>query len=300
MNPKPCSSIEAAIRSGGSSSDRPSSSRTSAEPQAELAARFPCFATAAPAAAATIAAAVEMLNVRAPSPPVPTTSTTGDRVGTTGTTCSRMRLREAGDLVDGLALGAQADEQRADLRGRRLALHHAVHHRARLVARQVAPVGERGDRRRDHERKFLAIAGPSGVRTLSGWNWTPSIGQLGVADAHHLAVGRARGHGELVGDGRRRERVVPADLDLVRQARVDACAVVRDDARLAVEKRLRLADRAAERLDDRLVAEADAERPGRRAERLDQLDRDAGVAGPAGPRRDDEPVGCERERLVAA
>ena len=36
---------------------------------AELAARFPCFATAAPAEAATIAAAVEMLNVPAPSPP---------------------------------------------------------------------------------------------------------------------------------------------------------------------------------------------------------------------------------------
>ena len=52
-----------------------------AEPQAELAARFPCFATAAPAAAATSAAAVEMLIVRAPSPPVPTTSTSGVRVG---------------------------------------------------------------------------------------------------------------------------------------------------------------------------------------------------------------------------
>ena len=28
----------------------------------------------------------------------------------------------------------------------------------------------------DHWRKFLAMAGPSGVSTLSGWNCTPSIG----------------------------------------------------------------------------------------------------------------------------
>ena len=28
----------------------------------------------------------------------------------------------------------------------------------------------------DQITKFLAIAGPSGVSTDSGWNWTPSIG----------------------------------------------------------------------------------------------------------------------------
>ena len=90
MKPKPSSSIECAMRSGDCSSVMPSSSSTSAEPAAELAARFPCFATAAPDAAATIAAAVEMLNVPAPSPPVPTMSTTGERLGVTGTTCSRI------------------------------------------------------------------------------------------------------------------------------------------------------------------------------------------------------------------
>jgi len=55
-----------------SHAQRPS---TSAEPLRELTARFPCFATRAPAAAATIAAAVEMLNVFEPSPPVPHVST---------------------------------------------------------------------------------------------------------------------------------------------------------------------------------------------------------------------------------
>ena len=86
------------------------------------------------------------------------------------------RLGEARDLVDRLALGAETDEQAADLRGGRLPAHHDPHHGARLLAAQVAAVGDSGDRGGDHVRKFLAIAGPSGVRTLSGWNCTPSIG----------------------------------------------------------------------------------------------------------------------------
>ena len=55
----------------------PSSSSTSAAPQAEEAARFPCLTTRAPAAAATMAAMVEMFTVLARSPPEPTTSTAG-------------------------------------------------------------------------------------------------------------------------------------------------------------------------------------------------------------------------------
>ena len=46
-------------------------------PHADEAARFPCFAILAPAAAATIVPIVEMLTVCAPSPPVPTRSTIG-------------------------------------------------------------------------------------------------------------------------------------------------------------------------------------------------------------------------------
>ena len=53
----------------------PKASNTSAEPQRELAERLPCFATRAPAAEATIAAAVEMLKVPLSSPPVPQVST---------------------------------------------------------------------------------------------------------------------------------------------------------------------------------------------------------------------------------
>ena len=59
----------------GMSTRTPRASRTSAEPQRELAARLPCLATCAPAADATMAAAVEMLKVSQPSPPVPQVST---------------------------------------------------------------------------------------------------------------------------------------------------------------------------------------------------------------------------------
>ena len=90
MKPKPSSSIDSAMRSAGRSSRNPSASSTSAEPDADETARFPCLATAAPAAAATTPAAVEMLSVRAPSPPVPAVSTRSVRRGRTGTTCSRI------------------------------------------------------------------------------------------------------------------------------------------------------------------------------------------------------------------
>ena len=54
----------------------PNASSRSADPQREEAARFPCLATRAPAPATTNAAAVDTLNVSAPSPPVPHRSTT--------------------------------------------------------------------------------------------------------------------------------------------------------------------------------------------------------------------------------
>ena len=90
MKPKPSSSIDWSIRSTGCSSGKPSASSTSAEPEADETARLPCFATPAPAAAATIAAAVEMLIVLAPSPPVPAVSTRSSRCGRTASTCPRI------------------------------------------------------------------------------------------------------------------------------------------------------------------------------------------------------------------
>ena len=53
----------------------PSASKRSAAPDLDEDALLPCLTTRAPAAAAMIAAVVEMLIVCAPSPPVPTVST---------------------------------------------------------------------------------------------------------------------------------------------------------------------------------------------------------------------------------
>ena len=52
---------DSAPAAGVSEMGMPRASRTSAEPQSEVTARLPCLATVAPAAAATSAAAVEML-----------------------------------------------------------------------------------------------------------------------------------------------------------------------------------------------------------------------------------------------
>src|SRR5581483_8489887 len=81
------------------------------------------------------------------------------------------------DLVRGLALQPQRDQEPADLRGSRLARHDRVHHRARLRAVERASVEEKCERFLDHRlRKLRQSSGPSGVRTLSGWNCTPSTG----------------------------------------------------------------------------------------------------------------------------
>ena len=88
------------------------------------------------------------------------------------------RLGAAGDLVGGLALQAQRDQEAADLRRRRLAAHDRAHHLTRLVAPQVVAVEKARERLLDHaaSRKLRASCGPTSVRTDSGWNWTPSTG----------------------------------------------------------------------------------------------------------------------------
>ncbi|MNP45387.1 hypothetical protein D3C76_1393090 [compost metagenome] len=58
----------------------PAASSRSALPLLPETARLPCLATVQPAAATTKAEAVDTLKILAPSPPVPTTSTTPSRV----------------------------------------------------------------------------------------------------------------------------------------------------------------------------------------------------------------------------
>ena len=142
-----------------------------------------------------------------------------------------------------------------------------------------------------------SIARPFGVRTLSGWNWTPSMGRSTVANSHDLPVVRPRRDLEGVGDLHCGERVVAPDVDPRGKAGVDPAAVVADRARLSVDERAGLRDPAAEALDDRLVPEADTERRRRRAELANELDRVAGVAGPSGAGRHHERVCSKRARL---
>ena len=75
QNVTPISSATRAVSSGGRSITTPSRSSRSAAPHLDVAARFPCLTTRAPAAAATTAPIVEMFTVCARSPPVPTMST---------------------------------------------------------------------------------------------------------------------------------------------------------------------------------------------------------------------------------
>src|SRR5205814_1090682 len=91
------------------------------------------------------------------------------------------RLRAACDLVRGLAFVAQRDEEARDLLVRRVAAHDLVHRPARLGAGEVVTVAQPDDGVVDHSRpsrKLRASAGPSGVSTDSGWNWTPTIGSV--------------------------------------------------------------------------------------------------------------------------
>src|SRR5881296_4248884 len=67
----------------------PSASSTSAEPHCDVNDRLPCFATVAPAPAATNAAAVEMLKVETVPPPVPQVSTRWSPAASTGIIAAR-------------------------------------------------------------------------------------------------------------------------------------------------------------------------------------------------------------------
>ena len=76
MKPNPVSATQRATPWGGKSIATPMASRQSAAPHALVTLRLPCLATRPPAEATTKALMVLMLKVPAPSPPVPTTSTT--------------------------------------------------------------------------------------------------------------------------------------------------------------------------------------------------------------------------------
>ena len=144
-------------------------------------------------------------------------------------------------------------------------------------------------------RKFRASAGPSGVSTDSGWNCTPSTRSSRWRTAITSPSAAVADDLEAVGHRGRRERVVAAGLEALRQAGEDAaCRRGSTAVAFPCTSSLRLPDLAAERRrrspGGRGRRRAPAPRPARREHR--RL-RDAGVLGPAGPGRDHEVRGRE-------
>ena len=74
-------------------------------------------------------------------------------------------------------------------RGRRAAAGSIASRHARPVANEPLAASSRpASPSPARRRKLASRCGPSGVRTDSGWNWTPSSGRRRVADAHDDAV----------------------------------------------------------------------------------------------------------------
>ena len=121
QKPMPASSTQRRTPSGVSSSTTPSASKTSAVPHSDDAPRAPCLHTGTPAPATTMAAIVDTLIECERSPPVPTMSTArrpqvvAQRHQLGG---RQHRVEQPGQLVGGLALGPQGDDE-ADQLGRR-------------------------------------------------------------------------------------------------------------------------------------------------------------------------------------
>ena len=99
----------------------PRAASTSAEPLRLVMPRLPCLATGTPAAAATRAAAVEMLKVCEPSPPVPQVSIKSPCGGADGRHSLPHGGGRAGHFGHGFPLAVQGRQQAGDLRflGRR-------------------------------------------------------------------------------------------------------------------------------------------------------------------------------------
>ena len=111
--PRRASSVRA---SRSRSSRTPSASRTSADPHRDETDRLPCLATGTPPAAATRAAAVEMLIVSAPSPPVPQVSMAPAGAATRRAR-ARMARAAAATSVPDSPLARSATSMAGDLSG---------------------------------------------------------------------------------------------------------------------------------------------------------------------------------------
>ena len=139
MKPIPASRMDFSISGKAASILTPSAVNTSAAPARDDSARLPCLATGMPQPATTSAAAVDMLSVPAPSPPVPTTSIASS--GAPDPRCLGAHgPRRPGDLVHRLAAQPEGHQERADLRRRGVAGHDGIERALGLFFAEAMPV----------------------------------------------------------------------------------------------------------------------------------------------------------------
>src|SRR4051794_12067908 len=299
MKPKPTTPMQSAIAAGSRSIRAPSASSTSAEPQRPVADRLPCFATVAPAAAASNAAVVETLKLGAP-PPVPAVSTSAGL--SSSTRRARSRIVEASPATSSTV----SPFVRSAIRKPAV---WASETRPSMISRSTAAASSTDRSVPDATRSSAAVTTSLGKEVAEdlfavggqdrfGVELHAFRGQLLVAQRHHDPAPR-RAHLELIGNvGVDDERVVAPDLDRFRKSSKDRAAVVLDGGRLAVDRRV-ADDLAAERLAERLVAQADAEHgDAALGERANRLDRDARLVRRARPGRDDNAVGLALEHAL--
>ena len=124
----------------------PSACSTSAAPDFDDSARLPCLATGTPAPATMKAAQVEMLNEPEASPPVPTTSM-ASAGAFTPSILARMVVTAPVISSTVSPRTRKRHQQRAHLRGRRFARHHAVEGGGRFLAREARAGRDLGDER---------------------------------------------------------------------------------------------------------------------------------------------------------
>ena len=146
--------------------------------------RLPCLTTGMPHAAVNRAAPVERFKLPEASPPVPTISIASRPSGRFGLrerprmACAKPRTsaavsplaRNAASNAPDIAAGNSGDAICTSKRSASASV------RSRRCNKCSSSCGE--DCMRQRSRKFLINAGPSGVRTLSGWNCTPSMGSV--------------------------------------------------------------------------------------------------------------------------
>src|SRR5450756_1058447 len=312
IKPMPAAAMQRLTCSGAMSMATPSASRTSALPHLLVAERLPCLATVTPAPAATRAAAVEMLNVWAPSPPVPqvsritsvSTSTFSasalmaramPTISSAVSPLTRRALRKAAVwaspvrppmISSSTSRASSSPRSRPAARRCSAALSTSfgiARLRIRRYRQEVAEQVEADDREHAHRVELHAVDR-----------------QLAVPHAHHHVLRVPGAEFENVGQGLvDDQRVVAGGREGVGQPGEDAAAVVADLVGLAVHGGAGAAHHAPVHLADGLVPEADAEhRQALGAEARDGVHADPRLVRCAGAGRDDEMRRLRRGDLV--